>query len=151
MKILNNIIKTQRELAKNIKILALRYLLAASQDQQEVQNLNLVIRCIMESIVDDSYQFISEATAEAATILSRTLLTTKKPIYTKFNLNLCTNVSSKYIPTEVSLKEKEGSVKLEGEYMGAMCRYIKLMGNDYLRDTWKLFIQEEANKQGSAH
>ena len=113
MKILNNIIKTQRELAKNIKILALRYLLAASQDQ-EVQNLNLVIRCIMESIVDDSYQFISEATAEAATILSKTLLSTKKLIYTKFNLNLCTNVSSKYIPTEVSLKEKEGSVKLEG-------------------------------------
>ena len=55
------------------------------------------------------------------------------------------NVSCKYIPLENGFKEKEDSVKLQGQYMGGMCKYIELMGEinkDYLKDTWKYYLQE---------
>ena len=111
LKIYNNIIKTQRDLARNVKILALRYLLV-NNPKDEVQNLNIVIKCIMDSFAEDHYEFVSEATAEAAVALSMALVSSKKPIYNKFNMNLCTNMSSKYIPLEISFQEKEDSVKL---------------------------------------
>lgn len=58
LRIMNNITKIQRELMKNIKILALQYLMQFNESN-EVQNLNAVIKCIMDAIKEDSYNFIS--------------------------------------------------------------------------------------------
>ena len=75
--------------------------------------------------------------------LSLSLLKSKKAVYNKFNNNLCVNVSTNYQPTEVNLKEMEGSMKLEGNFMGAMCRYIEIMGKmrkEFLKETWKFYL-----------
>ncbi len=103
--------KIQRELMKNVKILALQYLINYT-DSNEVQNINVVIKCIMDSIKEDSYDFISQATAEAAAGLSLKLMKTKKVVYNKFSSNLCLNVSTNYQPTELNLKEKPDSIRL---------------------------------------
>ena len=95
LRILNNIMKIQRELLKNIKILAVQYMINYNQPS-EVQNLNMVIKSIMEAIKEDSYNFISEATAIAAAGLSMSLVKTKKVVYSKFNSNLCFNISTNY-------------------------------------------------------
>jgi hypothetical protein len=95
LRILNNIMKIQRELLKNIKILAVQYMINYNQPS-EVQNLNMVIKSIMEAIKEDSYNFISEATAVAAAGLSMSLVKTKKVVYSKFNTNLCFNISTNY-------------------------------------------------------
>ena len=95
LRILNNIMKIQRELLKNIKILAVQYMINYNQPS-EVQNLNIVIKSIMEAIKEDSYNFISEATAIAAAGLSMSLVKTKKVVYSKFNSNLCFNISTNY-------------------------------------------------------
>ena len=87
--------KIQRELLKNIKILAVQYMINYNQPS-EVQNLNMVIKSIMEAIKEDSYNFISEATAMAAAGLSMSLVKTKKVVYSKFNSNLCFNISTNY-------------------------------------------------------
>ncbi len=87
--------KIQRELLKNIKILAVQYMINYNQPS-EVQNLNMVIKSIMEAIKEDSYNFISEATAVAAAGLSMSLVKTKKVVYSKFNTNLCFNISTNY-------------------------------------------------------
>ena len=87
--------KIQRELLKNIKILAVQYMINYNQPS-EVQNLNMVIKSIMEAIKEDSYNFISEATAIAAAGLSMSLVKTKKVVYSKFNSNLCFNISTNY-------------------------------------------------------
>ena len=87
--------KIQRELLKNIKILAVQYMINYNQPS-EVQNLNMVIKSIMEAIKEDSYNFISEATAIAAAGLSMSLVKTKKVVYSKFNTNLCFNISTNY-------------------------------------------------------
>jgi len=87
--------KIQRELLKNIKILAVQYIINYNQPS-EVQNLNMVIKSIMEAIKEDSYNFISEATAIAAAGLSMSLVKTKKVVYNKFNYNLCFNISTNY-------------------------------------------------------
>jgi len=87
--------KIQRELLKNIKILAVQYIINYNQ-LSEVQNLNMVIKSIMEAIKEDSYNFISEATATAAAGLSMSLVKTKKVVYNKFNYNLCFNISTNY-------------------------------------------------------
>ena len=87
--------KIQRELLKNIKILAVQYMINYNQPS-EVQNLNIVIKSIMEAIKEDSYNFISEATAIAAAGLSMSLVKTKKVVYSKFNSNLCFNISTNY-------------------------------------------------------
>lgn len=140
--------KIQRELMKNVKILALQYLINYT-DSNEVQNINVVIKCIMDSIKEDSYDFISQATAEAAAGLSLKLMKTKKVVYNKFSSNLCLNVSTNYQPTELNLKEKPDSIRLEGNYMGGMCRYIELMGeksSDYMKDSWKYYLQENPAK-----
>jgi hypothetical protein len=78
----------------------------------------------MDAIKEDSYNFISESTARAATGLSMSLIKNKKIVYSKFNSNLCINVSTNYQVTEITLKEKENSVKLEGTYMKGICKYI---------------------------
>ena len=105
LNIFNNIIKVQRELSKNVKVLALRYLLATCQ-VKDTWKVNTAIRTIMASIIEDPYDFISEATAEAAVALCKTLLPAKKQIFNKFNENLCLNVSLLYKPIDMSLKEK---------------------------------------------
>ena len=87
--------KIQRELLKNIKILAVQYMINYNQPS-EVQNLNIVIKSIMEAIKEDSYNFISESTAIAAAGLSMSLVKTKKVVYSKFNSNLCFNISTNY-------------------------------------------------------
>ena len=87
--------KIQRELLKNIKILAVQYMINYNQPS-EVQNLNMVIKSIMEAIKEDSYNFISEAPAIAAAGLSLSLVTTTKVVYSKFNSNLCFNISTNY-------------------------------------------------------
>lgn len=88
---------------KNIKILALEYLIQCN-DSNEVQNLNVVIKCIMDAIKEDSYNFISQSTAEAASGLSLRLIKSKRVVYSKFNSNLCINVSTNYQLTEINLK-----------------------------------------------
>ena len=105
LKIFDNIIKIQRELAKPVKMLALRYLLSTCQ-AKDSWKLNTAIKTIMACVTEDPYQFISEATAEAAVALCKTLLPAKKQIYNRFNENICMNVSSLYKPIEMSLNEK---------------------------------------------
>lgn len=109
----------------------------------EVQNLNVVIKAIMDAIKEDSYAFISEATAKAVMGLSLSLIKTKKVVYNKFNSNLCNFVSTSYIPSELKLGEHADSIQLEGKYMGGICKYIELIGSaspDYLKDTWKFYL-----------
>lgn len=68
----------------------------------------------------------------------------KKIVYSKFNSNLCTHISSNYVPSELRLDEHKDSVKLEGSYMGGICKYIELIGSvsgDYLKDSWKYYLQ----------
>ena len=83
---------------RNLKILALRYVLKY-QEGKEVQQLNMVIKCIMESVKEDSYCYLSQATAEAAALLSQALLKHKRVVYNKFNSNLCLNLSTNYTPS----------------------------------------------------
>ena len=47
------------------------------------------------------------------------------------------------------MKEKGDSIKMEGNYMGAMCRYIEIMGEkseEYMKDNWKYYLQEAKDK-----
>jgi hypothetical protein len=46
---MNSIMKIQRELAKNVKVLAVQYLVHY-HSPNEVQNLNMVIKSIMDAI-----------------------------------------------------------------------------------------------------
>lgn len=103
----------------------------------------------MDAIKEDSYNFISESTAEAASGLSLRLIKSKRVVYNKFNSNLCINVSTNYQLTEINLKEKGDKIKLEGSYMGGMCKYIEIMGqkcDDYMKDSWKYYLQEMQGK-----
>jgi hypothetical protein len=72
----------------------------------------MVIKCIMDAIKEDPYEYVSQATAEAAAGLSRALMKTKRVVYNKFNSNLCLNVSTNYEPRVMNLKERPGSIKL---------------------------------------
>lgn len=58
LRIMNSIVKIQRELCKNVKILAVRFLVQYNEPN-EVQSLNIVIKSIMEAMKDDTYHFIS--------------------------------------------------------------------------------------------
>lgn len=103
---------------------------------------------------EDSYNFISEAAAKAAMGLSLSLTKNKKVVCSKFNSNLCTHVSTNYQVTEIKLNEHVDSVRLEGSYMGGICMYIEAIGAsnpDYLKESWKYFLQENMEaKDGKA-
>lgn len=86
--------------------------------------------------------------------LSLSLAKNKKVVYSKFNSNLCTHVSTNYQVTEIKLNEHLDSVRLEGSYMGGICAYIEAIGAsnpDYLKESWKYFLQENMEaKDGKA-
>ena len=58
--------------------------------------------------------------ARAAKGLSIAVHVTKKPVYTKFNHNLCYGVSIGYSPSQLKLQEKAESMQLESTYMKGM-------------------------------
>lgn len=103
----------------------------------------------MDAIKEDSYNFISQSTAEAASGLSLRLVKSKKAVYNKFNSNLCINVSTNYQLTQINLKQRGDKIRLQGTYMGGMCKYIEIMGekcDDYLKDSWKYYLQQAQGK-----
>lgn len=88
-----------------------RYLIQYNEPN-EFQNLNVVIKSIMDAMKEDNYAFISETAAKAALGLTLSLIKNKKMICNKFNSNLCTNISTNYQVSDLKLNEKAGSIKL---------------------------------------
>ena len=103
LSLLNKIMKVQRSLSKDVKVLAVEYLVQYNHPK-EAGPLNQVIRSIMDGMKDDNYCFVSDSVARAAKGLSLAVYSSKRVVYTKFNHNLCFTVGSSYTPSQLKLQ-----------------------------------------------